>query len=104
MIFTTKVAKEAWNILHVSFEGIDVVGESRLELLTTKFKNLWMSEEETINDFNGRLCDIANKSFTFGEKILEKRLVKKGSKIFAFKVHIQCNNIKGGKGPKKYGT
>ena len=36
-----------------------------------------MSEEETISDFNGKLCDIANESFSLGEKIPEKKLVKK---------------------------
>ena len=69
MISTTKVAKETWNILRVSFEGADAIRESRLELLTIRFQNLQINEEETIIDFNGRLCDIVNESFTLGEKI-----------------------------------
>ena len=36
-----------------------------------------MSEEETISNFNGTLCDIANESFTLREKISKERLVKK---------------------------
>ena len=60
MISTAEVAKEACDILHVHFEGTHVVHESRLELLTTKFENLRMSEKETISDFSGKLCDIAN--------------------------------------------
>ena len=48
-----------------------------------------MSEEETINDFNGKLCDIANESFTLGEKISEDKLAKKALKSllprFAYK-------------------
>ena len=43
----------------------------------SKFEKLRMSEEETINDFNGRLYDIANESFALGEKFSEERLVKK---------------------------
>ena len=77
MISTAEVAKEAWDILRVAFKGIDAMHESRMELLTTKFENLQMSEEETFNDFNGRLCDIANESFDLGEKVSEERLVKK---------------------------
>ena len=30
-----------------------------------------------IKDFNGKLCDIANESFSLGEQISEERLVKK---------------------------
>ena len=69
MISIVEVAQKAWDILCVAFEGNDVVHESKLELLTAKFKNLQMSEEETIKDFNGRLCGIANESFALGEKI-----------------------------------
>ena len=71
-------------ILCVSFEGTDVVHEpklelltAKLELLTAKFENLQMSEEETIKDFSGRLCDIANESFALREKISQERIVKK---------------------------
>ena len=49
----------------------------KLDLLTTKFENLWMSEEETNSDFNGKLCNIANESFSLREKIQEEKLLKK---------------------------
>ena len=61
MISTIEVAKEPWDILRVHFEGTNAVCESRLELLIEKFENLWMSEKETINDFNGKFCNIANE-------------------------------------------
>ena len=76
MISIVEIAKEEWNILRVHFEEIDVVRGSRLELLTTKFENLRMSKE-TISDFNGKMCDIANESFALGEKISKKKIVKK---------------------------
>ena len=63
MISTIEEAKEAWDILCVTFKGIDAVRESIVEFLTTKFENLRINEEETINNFNGKLCDIANESF-----------------------------------------
>ena len=77
MISTAEVAKEAWDILRVHFEGTNAVRESKLEILITKFENLRMSEEETINDLNGKLCNIGNGSFALREKILEKQLMKK---------------------------
>lgn len=42
---------------------------SRLQLLTTKFENLKIKEDETIFEFNVLLRDIANNSFIIGEKI-----------------------------------
>ena len=51
-----------------------------------------MSEEETISNFNGRLCNIANESFALGEKISKDRLVKKALRSlpprFAYKVTV----------------
>ena len=89
MISTTEVLEEAWDILCVHFEGINAVRESRLELLTKKFENLRMSEEENINDFNGKLCNVDNESFALREKIPKEKLVKKAlrslSPRFAYK-------------------
>ena len=77
MISTVDGAKEAWDILHVAFEGTNAIRESMLELLTAKFENFRMNEEETIISFNGKLCNIANELFALGEKISEEKLVKK---------------------------
>ena len=35
-----------------------------------------MSEEETIGELSGKLCNIANESFAIGEKIPKEKLVK----------------------------
>ena len=49
-----------------------------------------MKEEESISDFNSKLCDIANEAFTLGEKYSEEKLVRKTlrslPKRFAYKV------------------
>ena len=90
LIFTIKSAKEAWDIVQVTYEGTNMVRESRLQLLTTKFENLCMQEDETIGEYNTRACDIANKVFSLGEKIPEERLVQKVLRslpiIFTYKV------------------
>ena len=46
-------------------------------MLASKFEDLNMLEHETINDFNSKLCDIANEAFTFGEKYSDTKLVRK---------------------------
>ena len=46
-------------------------------MLTFKFEDLRMMENETIGDFNSRLCNISYKAFAFGEKYSSKKLVRK---------------------------
>ena len=49
-----------------------------------------MMENETINDFNSKLCDIANEAFAFGKKYSDIKLVRKTLRSlperFAYKV------------------
>ena len=51
-------------------------------MLASRFEDLRMLEDETISDFNSKLCDIANEAFTFGEKYSETKLVKKTLRSF----------------------
>src|ERR1044072_1280658 len=50
---------------------------SKLQLLTTKFEKLRMTEYESICDFYMRVRDLANTSFNLGEQIPEEKLVRK---------------------------
>ncbi|KAK2410184.1 gag-protease polyprotein [Trifolium repens] len=50
---------------------------SKLQLLTSKFENLRMEDDETISEFNTRVRDIANSCFALGEKIHEEKLARK---------------------------
>ena len=46
-------------------------------MLTTRFEELHMKDDETLANFYSKLCDIANESFTLGERILESKLMWK---------------------------
>src|ERR1044072_2507730 len=61
MINMCTVAKEAWEILRTAHEGASRVRMSRLQMLTTKFESLKMSEEQTIADFNMQIRDTTNR-------------------------------------------
>ncbi|KAK2422833.1 hypothetical protein QL285_033334 [Trifolium repens] len=71
------VAKDAWEILKTTHEGTSKVKMSRLQLLTMKFENLRMKEYECIHDFHMNILDFANSFDSLGEKISEKKLVRK---------------------------
>ena len=49
-----------------------------------------MKEDESIGEFNARLCDIANEAFALGERFSEEKLVRKTFRSlprrFAYKV------------------
>ena len=59
-------------------------------MLASKFEDLRMLKDESINDFNSKLCEIANEAFTLSEKYREIKLVRKTlrslSNRFAYKV------------------
>ena len=59
-------------------------------MLASRFEDLRMLEDETISNFNSKLCDIANEAFTLGEKYSETKLVRKTLRSlperFAYKV------------------
>lgn len=46
-------------------------------MLGLRSENLRMHEDESISDFNSKLCDIANETFSLGEKYSKTRLVRK---------------------------
>ncbi|CAJ2633234.1 uncharacterized protein LOC123890825 [Trifolium pratense] len=70
-------AKEAWEILKTVHEGTSKVKISRLQLLTTKFENLRMKDDESIHEFYMTILDYDNQFDALGEKISEERLVRK---------------------------
>ncbi|CAM8887243.1 unnamed protein product [Rhodiola kirilowii] len=77
MISTCKIAKRAWDILQTAHEGTVKVKIFRMDMVTLKFENLKMKEDEAIADLNTRVLDISNKSFTLGEPMTEEKLVRK---------------------------
>jgi len=50
---------------------------SKLQLLTTKFENLKMKDDESIQDFHMNILDIANAYGALREKMTEENLVRK---------------------------
>jgi hypothetical protein len=50
-------------------EGTSKVKSSRLQLLTTKFENMKMQEDENIHDYYMNVLDIANSFDSLGEKL-----------------------------------
>ncbi|KAK2356863.1 gag-protease polyprotein [Trifolium repens] len=93
LINTCTEAKQAWEILQTAHEGTSKVRMTKLQLLTTKFENLRMDEDETISEFNTRLRDIVNSSFALGEKISEEKIARKILRSLPKRFNIKVSAI-----------
>ena len=76
-IANCKCAKEAWNILQVTYEGISTTKIFKLQMLATKFENIRLHENQTFSSFYSKLSDIVNSSFNLGEPIPNSKVVRK---------------------------
>ncbi|GKC11174.1 hypothetical protein Tco_1007956 [Tanacetum coccineum] len=72
-----ETGKEMWEAIKTRNLGADHVNEARLQTLITKFENLTMSDNDSIDAYAAKLSDIASKSATLREVMSEHKLVKK---------------------------
>lgn len=71
------LAKEAWNILQVTHEATSIVKVYKLQILTFRFENIRMQENQNFFSFYSELSDIVNSSFNLGEPIPYFKVVRK---------------------------
>ena len=76
-ISSTETAKEAWTILQTTYEGTKAVKDSKLQRLTTNFKEIKMEEDESFDEFYAKLKDIVKSAFNLGETIPEPKIMRK---------------------------
>ena len=69
-ISSTDNAKEARTILQNTNEGTKAVKNSKLQRLSTSFKEIRMDEDDSFNEFYAKLKDIMTLAFNLGEQIL----------------------------------
>jgi hypothetical protein len=69
-IFASKEkSKEAWDILQTSYQGMDKVKNSRLQILRGDFETLLMKDTETIDSFYTHVIGLINQIESHGETI-----------------------------------
>ncbi|XP_048620011.1 uncharacterized protein LOC106393659 [Brassica napus] len=70
-------SKEIWNTIKSQHLGADRVREARLQTLMTKFDRLKMDDNDTVDDFAGKISSLSSKATSLGENIEESKMVKK---------------------------
>ena len=72
-----EITKEAWTILETTYEGTKKVNDTKLQMLTTKFEELKMGDDEAFNSFYGKLNEIVIAKLNLREKIEDAKVVRK---------------------------
>ncbi|CAM8937130.1 unnamed protein product [Rhodiola kirilowii] len=93
LIANCEIAKETWDILWTTYEGTDKVQNSRMQMVTTKFEDMIMKEEETITEFNARVLDLSNEAVTLGKPIDEDMMASKVLRSLPHKFAMKVNAI-----------
>ncbi|XP_065630944.1 uncharacterized protein LOC136068148 [Quercus suber] len=71
------VTKKAWEILKTTYEGTKKVKDTKLQMLTTRFEELKMSEDESFDSFYSKLNKVVVSKFNLGEKTKDSKVVRK---------------------------
>ena len=72
-----KIAKEAWTIFETTYEGTKKVKDTKLQMLTTRFEELKMGDDEAFDSFYGMLNEIVIAKLNLREKIEDSKVVRK---------------------------
>ena len=71
------IANEAWQILETTYEGTKKLKDTKLQMLTTRFEELKMSEDESFDSFYGKLNEVVIGKFNLGKKTEDSKIVRK---------------------------
>ena len=63
--------------METTYEGTKKVKDTKLQMLTTRFEELRMSEDESFDSFYSKLNDVVIDKFNLGEKTKDSKVVRK---------------------------
>ena len=76
-ILHVETTEEAWTILETTCEGTKKVKVMKLQMLTIRFEELKMGDNEAFDSFYGKLNEIVIAKLNLGEKIEDSKVVRK---------------------------
>ena len=63
--------------METTYEGTKKVKDTKLQMLTTQFEELEMSEDESFDSFYSKLNEVVVSKFNLGEKMEDSKIVRK---------------------------
>ena len=88
-----ETAKEAWTILETTHEGTKKVKDMKLQMLTTRFEEFKMGDDESFNSFYGKLNEIVISKLNLEEKIEDTKVVRKILRSLPESIHPKVTAI-----------
>ena len=63
--------------METTYEGTKKVKDTKLQMLTTRFEELKMSEDKSFDSFYGKLNEVVIEKFNLWEKMEDSKIVRK---------------------------
>jgi hypothetical protein len=86
-------AKEAWQILETTYEGLKLVKSAKLQMLISKFEEIKMLEEETFGEFYSKISDLRNSMVSLWKPISDLKLIRKFLRSLPERFRIKVTTI-----------
>jgi hypothetical protein len=80
-VASAKQAKKAWDILQTSYQGMDKVKTSKLQILIRDFETLSMKDTDSLDYFDTHVIGLINQINSHGETIEDIKVVEKVIRI-----------------------
>ena len=69
--------------METTYEGTKKIKDTKLQMLTTWFEELRMSEDESFDSFYSKLNEVVIDKFNLVEKMEDSKVVRKNSSFIA---------------------
>ena len=79
--------------METTYEGTKKVKDTKLQMLTTCFEELKMSEDESFDSFYGKLNEVVIGKFNLGEKTEDSKIVRKILRSLLESFHAKVTTI-----------
>ena len=76
-ISNVEIVHIAWNILQIVHEGTKAIKINKLQQLSSRFKSIRMSDDESFDEFYAKLNDFVDSTFNLGEVYDQPKIVRK---------------------------
>ena len=76
-VASTKQAKEEWDILPTSYQGMDKVKTSKLQILRRYFETMSMKDTNSVDSFYTHVIGLINQIKSHGQTIKDRMIVEK---------------------------
>ena len=79
--------------METTYEGTKKVKDTKLQMLTTRFEELKMSEDESFDSFYSKLNEVVIGKFNLGEKTEDPKIVRKILRSLSESFHAKVTAI-----------